>query len=132
MSSILSYQQLSNRERRHFQRVNLHVSGEFVWMSKPRFGRTATNRELVTTQNLSVLGTKVILPGDWDLAEGARGRFKLGSEFCDAEVMGAESNGVANTVRLRFLAPGPTFIDAVKATVEREGSERFSLHKLWV
>lgn len=130
-SPTLSYQQLSNRERRHFQRINLNTSGEFVWKTKPRFGRPVTNREFVTTHNLAIMGTKIVLPGDWEFTEGARGRFKLGTEFCNAEILEAESNGVATTVRLRFLGPSANFVAAVKETTAREESGRFSLNKLW-
>lgn len=126
----LTYQDPSDRERRHFRRIVVQRSGEFVWTTKPRFGRTKTFRELVTTHNLSVKGAKIIVPGDWDFTTGTRGRFKLSTEFSDAEVLEAESNGVSSTIRVVFLGPSPAFVEAIKAETARE-EERFSLRGLW-
>ena len=129
-ASTLTYQDPTDRERRHFRRIVVHRDGEFVWTVKPRIGRGKTHRELVTTHNLAVKGAKIVIPGDWDIPVGTRGRFKLANEFSDLEVLEAESNGVSTTVRVEFLGPSQSFIHAVKRETNKE-EERFSLKGLW-
>lgn len=128
---MLTYSKNHERERRHFRRIQVRQSGEFVWSSKSRLGRTKTFREFVTTENLAVKGAKIIVPGDWEFDEGAGGRFKLATEFCEAEILEAESNGVSTTLRLVFIGPDAGFIDAVQRETGRADEDRFSFKNLW-
>ena len=131
-NTTITYQDTDSRERRHFKRIEVRKSGEFVWSSKPLIGRSKTLREFVTTQNLAVKGAKIIVPGQWEFKEGDFGRFKLATEFCDAQVLEATSNGVSATLRLVFIGPSEGFIAAVtREQATAAGDDRFAFAKLW-
>gem|GEM_PF-1435646 len=120
-----------HRERRSFRRVELRRNGELVWTSKSRLGRKTTNREFITTKNLSVEGAKIVLPGEWEFAENERARLKLGIDFCDVTILDAASNGVATTIRLGYVAPSPSFIQAIERAQPDADDGRFSMMGLW-
>ena len=127
----VTYSNTHERERRHFRRILVQESGEFVWNTRSRIGRTKTFREFVTTENLAVKGAKIIVPGDWKFEEGTIGRFKLATEFCEAEVLEAASNGVSTVARLMFIGPSAGFIEAVQRQTDRAEDDRFSFKHLW-
>lgn len=128
---LLTYAKTHERERRHFRRIEVKQSGEFVWSTTSRLGRSRTYRQFVTTENLAVKGAKVTIAGEWKFEDGATGRFKLGTEFCEAEVLEVESNDESTTLRLVFIGPSPSFADAVQRYTTSPNDDRFSLENLW-
>lgn len=128
---LLTYAKTHERERRHFRRIEVKQSGEFVWSTTSRFGRSRTYRQFVTTENLAVKGAKITIAGDWTFEDGAIGRFKLGTEFCEAEVLEVESNEESTTLRLVFIGPSPGFADAVHRYTASPSEDRFSFENLW-
>ena len=120
-------------ERRIFTRVDLRANGEFVWTTKSRLGRVNTNREYVTTKNVSIDGTLIVLPGSWEFPQRARGRLKLGIEFADVEVLEATPSGSATLLRLTFLSPSPRFVSVLEKWMPTETNSRVGVgvENLW-
>lgn len=97
-------------ERRFFARTNVTANGELVWATKKMFGRVATHREFLVTQNLSRDGAKVLLNDTHHFPVGSRARLKLGIEFCEVEILGVQKPPSGKTsLRLTFINPSARF-----------------------
>ena len=112
--------------RRFFKRVDVHANGELIWATKSRFGRVTTHRVFVMTENVSVDGARILLPGSYDFPIMSRARLKLGLEFSEVEVLDCVRTRAGRTaLRLTFITPSHRFIEVVErwipvATAQRE------------
>ena len=117
--------------RRFFHREEIRANGEFVWATKSRIGRVTTNREFITTENVSVDGAKIIVPGRHHFPEHSRGRIKFGLEFCDVEILESFEQGSDTALRLLFLAPSARFVGIIEKWLPIKTDDRRKHESAW-
>lgn len=102
-------------ERRFFERADAGANGELIWATRNRLGRTHTHRCFLRTENVSLEGARLILAGDYSFPLEARGRLKIGLQFCDVQVRAIEQSPADQTIlRVVFLSPTPAFLTEVE------------------
>ena len=118
--------------RRFFRREAIRANGEFIWATKSRLGRVSTNREFITTENVSIDGAKIVIKGAHQFPERSRGRVKFGLEFCDVEILEA-SPGAGNSTELRllFLSPSARFVRIIEKWLNVETDDRQDFESVW-
>lgn len=116
-------------DRRFFNRVDVKANGELLWATKSRLGRVTNLREYITTINVSIDGAKVLIPGNHVFPEGARASIKLGIQFCEVEVLDADTSNSPNytIARLLFISPDQRFVSILEKylPVATDGREDF-------
>ncbi len=120
-------------ERRFFARVNVSANGELIWATKKAFGRVATHREFLVTQNLSRDGAKVLLNDVHHFPVGSRARLKLGIEYSEVEILGVQKPPSGKTsLRLAFIGPNARFTKVVEQYLPMGGDfERDAYETKW-
>ncbi|MGI9608347.1 MAG: hypothetical protein ACR2P0_19615 [Acidimicrobiales bacterium] len=118
--------------RRFFHRADVQANGELVWATKHRFGRVSTHREYVVTNNVSVDGASIMIPGQHRFPIGCRARLKLGLEFCDVEILDNEPTPHGDTdLRIRLLSPSARFIAVVEQWLPESKIDRTEHEEVW-
>lgn len=92
------------------------ANGELLWATKSRLGKVKTQREYITTINVSIDGAKFSIAGRHLFPLNAHARLKLGIEFCEVEVLEVDRKSMPNNTILRvsFVAPTPKFVSVVE------------------
>ncbi len=117
--------------RRFFRREAVRANGEFVWATKSRLGRVSTNREFITTKNLSIDGAKIAIKGAHHFPVGCHARVKFGLEFCDVEVLEAFHSGSTTELRIIFRSPSKRFVNVIEKWLHTETENRHGFESVW-
>lgn len=120
-------------ERRFFERAEAAANGELIWATRNRLGRTHTHRAFLRTENVSLEGGRLIIDGDHSFPLEARGRLKIGLQFCDVQVRAIEEPQDGHTVlRVVFLSPTTAFLHEVEKYLPIENwDERVVYQPRW-
>lgn len=120
--------------RRFFKRIDVKANGELLWATRSRLGKVKNVREYITTTNISIDGARIAIPGHHQFPDGAHARFKLGIQFCEVEVLEADTKSMPNytIARLLFLSPDRRFVAVVEKYLPVATDERDEFISNWV
>lgn len=119
-------------DKRLFHRVDVSANGELHWATKSRVGRLTKHKEHIRTENVSIDGAKILVPGKHHFPKGARARLKLGIEFCDVEVREAVSANEGTILRLIFISPSARFVAVLEKSMRVTTHERDDFISSWM
>lgn len=106
---------------RLFRRVNVRVAGGLTIESRSLMGKKMKRIQL-HTEDLSIEGARVVLPGSHSLKPGLPVAFDLNADSSTlALVVGCEKARGSTTVRLRFIDPGQAFLSQLIPIMKSPG-----------
>ena len=100
-----------------FHRAEVSLNGELTWFTKNRFGRKKQHHSFVRTENLSLDGTKIEIPGLHQFPIDHVARVRLGITYCDVRVMAVEHRHDSTIVRLVFVSPNTDLISFLEQSL---------------
>ena len=106
---------------RLFRRVNVRVAGGLTVETRSLLGKKMKRIQL-HTEDLSIEGARVTLPGSHSFKPGLPVALDLGAEHNTlAIVVGCDPGKGTTTVRLRFVDPGQAFLSQLVPIMKSPG-----------